>query len=194
LVLGTGDDAVKRAEALVKAGARVRVVSERPTEALQRLAASGTISLAQKPFDDSDLDGVWLAVYTDMDPAVAANILAAADARRVLFCAVDCPAQSSYVHLAIAAVGPVTVAVSTSGRAPSLASKLRDEIARVLDESGLAEFAEALARLRDRTPSARRRTVLGDAVRALRFEGKLSVPLVDANDDGGVRGQISGKK
>jgi siroheme synthase-like protein len=176
LVVGTGEGAERRAEALVAAGARVRVVSERPTEVLERLAANGTVALAQRPFDDTDLDGVWLAVYSDMEVPVAERIAAAAEARRVFFCAVDLPEQSSYVHLAIATVGPVTVAISTSGRAPSLASKLRDEIARVLDESGLAAFAEALARLRERTARDRRRAVLAEAVSELRFEGRLSIP------------------
>lgn len=193
LVVGTGDEAAKRAEALARAGARVRVVSERPSAPLERLAASGTVLLAQRSFEATDLEDVWLAVYTDMDAAVAARIMEAAEARRVLFCAVDRPAHSSYVNLAIATVGPVTVSVSTSGRAPSLASKLRDEIARVLGESGLAEFAEGLARLRDRTPPQRRRSILGDAVRALRFEGRLSIPGID-EIDAGPGGQITGKK
>jgi siroheme synthase-like protein len=193
LVVGTGDEAEKRAEALVRTGARVRVVSERPTGGLERLAASRAVVLARRPFEDADLDDVWLAVYTDMDVAVAARIMAAAEARRVLFCAVDRPAQSSYVHLAIARVGAVTVAVSTSGRAPSLASKLRDEIARVLGESRLPAFVEGLARLRERTAPERRRSVVGEAVRALRFEGTLSVPRID-EDDVGPHGRISGKK
>jgi siroheme synthase-like protein len=179
LVVGTGEGAERRVDALVAAGARVRVVTERPTEALERLATNGTVALAQRPFDDADLDGVWLAVYSDMEAAIAKRIAAAAEARRVFFCAVDLPEQSSYVHLAIATVGPVTVAISTSGRAPTLASKLRDEIARVLDESGLAEFAEMVARLRDSTPRDRRRTVLADAVSELRFEGRLSLPSAD---------------
>src|SRR6476659_2766850 len=104
LVVGTGDEAEKRTERLVRAGAQVRVVTERPTEALERLAENGTVVLAQRPFEEADLDDVWLAVYTDMDTGVAARIMEAAEARRVLFCAVDRPAHSSYVHLAIATV------------------------------------------------------------------------------------------
>jgi siroheme synthase-like protein len=193
LVVGTGDEAEKRTERLVRAGAQVRVVSETPTEALERFAASGTVVLAKRPFEEADLDDVWLAVYTDMDTGVAARIMKAAEARRVLFCAVDRPAQSSYVHLAIATVGPVTVAVSTSGRAPSLASRLRDEIARILGEAKIAEFADGLARLRDRTPPERRRSILGDVLRGLRFDGQLSVPGL-GEGDGGPEGRITRKK
>lgn len=179
LVVGSGEDAERRARALVAAGARVRVLSERATDALGRLSEDGSVVLAQRPFHETDLDGVWLAVYSDTDPAAAARVAAAAEARRVFFCAVDLPSVSSYAHLAIAKAGPVTVAISTSGRAPSLARRLRDELARVFDEAKLATFAEALARLRERTAPALRRAVLGDAVRALRFDGKLSIP-----DDG----------
>ncbi|HVW28286.1 MAG TPA: bifunctional precorrin-2 dehydrogenase/sirohydrochlorin ferrochelatase [Polyangiaceae bacterium] len=176
LVVGAGEEAERRTDALVAAGARVRVVSERPTQALERLAHDGTVALSRRAFDDADLDGAWLAVYTDLDVAVATRIAAVAEERRVFFCAVDRPGQSSWSHLAIATAGPVTVAVSTSGRAPSLARRLRDELARVFDESRLGEFAEAIARLREGTPPEDRRAVLGHAVSHLRFDGALSIP------------------
>ena len=187
LVVGTGEGAERRTDALLAAGAGVRVVSEKPTEAFERLAQDGAVALLRRAFDEADLDGVWLAVYTDMDVAVATRIAAAAEARRVFFCAVDQPAQSSWSHLAIATAGPVTVAVSTSGRAPSLARKLRDELARVFDESRLGEFAEAIARLRERTPPEDRRAVLGKAVSHFRFDGALSIP--DGPDQSGPRGR-----
>jgi precorrin-2 dehydrogenase/sirohydrochlorin ferrochelatase len=175
LVVGHGDDADRRAHAFVAAGATVRVVSERPSSELQRLATTGAVTLHRRPFDEGDFDGVWLAVYTDLDVDVAKRIGAAAESRRVFFCAVDRPGQSSYSHSALVKAGPVTVAISTDGRAPLLARKLRDELARVFDEARLDDFAEELARLRERTAPAERRAVLGDAVSDVRLEGRLSL-------------------
>ncbi|HEX4337484.1 MAG TPA: bifunctional precorrin-2 dehydrogenase/sirohydrochlorin ferrochelatase [Polyangiaceae bacterium] len=184
LVVGTGREADRRTEALLAAGARVQVVSERPTEELERHRAKGDVALAQRAFEDGDLDGVWLAVYTDMDVAVATRIGAVAEARRVFFCAVDRPAQSSYSHAAIVKAGPVSVAISTDGRAPLLARKLRDELARVFDEAHLAEFADELSRLRDHTAQEERRPVLEAAAKSVRFEGRLVLRNDEAGQDG----------
>ena len=182
VVVGSGDDSARRAEALVGAGAQVRVVSEHPAAGVERLAASSAVTLERRAFVDGDLDGAWLAVYTDMDAAVATRLAAAAEARHVFFCAVDIPAASSYAHLAIARAGALVLAISTNGKAPSLARRLRDELSRVFDESRLATFVEALASLRDRTARADRRAVLGAFVDEIRFDGRLMLPHPDDGD------------
>jgi len=187
LVVGDGEEAERRSRAFVDAGAMVRVVSERPSDALVQFAESGVVALHRRPFTAGDLDGVWLAVYTDMEPGMATRIAEAAEARRVFYCAVDLPAQSSYSHLALSKTGPVTVAVSTDGRAPALARRLRDELARVFAEARLAEFAEQLAELRDRTKSAERREALGRAVSEVRFEGRLLLSNDEASGRAGGR-------
>ena len=173
LVIGSGEEAERRAKAFVAAGARVSVVSTLPTVETEKLADAGVLTLLRRPFAEADLAGAWLAVYTDQDAAEARRIGEAANAERVFFCAVDQPAGSSYAHMALAKAGPVTVAVSSNGRVPALARKLREELDRVFAEARLHEFAESLATLRDRTAPAERRTVLTDAVRAVHFEGGL---------------------
>lgn len=155
LVIGTGAEAEARARALAEAGAVVRAVEE---------------------FREADLDGIWLAVLTDMDAALAARVHGAAASRRVFFCAVDQPEFCTFTHLALARAGDVTIAVSTDGTAPSLSSRLRAELERLISASRLGEFAARLAALRDRTPPSDRRRVLGDAVRGLRFTGGIEVP------------------
>jgi precorrin-2 dehydrogenase/sirohydrochlorin ferrochelatase len=167
---------------LLEAGALVRVVGEHPTEALSVLGKSGTLELAARPFTLTDLDGVWLAVLTDLDRALAERISEATERRPMLFCAVDQPDFGTFSHLALARSGDVTLAVSTNGKAPALARRLREELERVLGESNLGALVERLVRLRDKTPSNERRLVLGRAVEKVRLTGKLEVP---ENDDDG---------
>ena len=183
LVIGDGEEAERRAKALVAAGAAVNVVTTRPTAETERLASAGCFVLFQRAFLESDLAGVWLAVYTDPDAAEALRIGERATAARVFFCAVDQPAASSYSHLALAKAGPVTVAISTNGRAPALARRLREEIDRIFTEAGLHEFAEKLAQLRDRTPRGERRSVLGAAVDGVRVEGRLLLHGTEVRDE-----------
>ena len=181
LLVGSGLEVERRATALLAAGAVLRVVSERPSDALASLGASGTVELLARPFEESDLDGMWLAVLTDLDRALASRLFEATAARRLFFCAVDQPDFCTFSHLALARSGDVTLAVSTNGRAPALARRLREELERLLAESRLGPFVERLAELRERTPSAARATVLGRAVARLRFTGLLEVP---EDDDG----------
>jgi precorrin-2 dehydrogenase/sirohydrochlorin ferrochelatase len=176
LVVGSGEEAGPRARALLASGARVHAVSERPTEELSGLARAREIELSVRAFEDADLDAVWLAVLTDLNAPLAARIAELADARRVFFCAVDQPDSCSFSHLAVARSGCVSIAVSTNGRAPALAKRLREELARAAAEADLGAFAERLGRLRDATPSAERRAVLGDAVRGVHLTGRLELP------------------
>lgn len=183
LVIGNGEEAERRAKALVAAGAAVNVVTTRPTAEMERLAGAGCFVLFRRAFLESDLEGVWLAVYTDPDAAEALHVSEQANAARVFFCAVDQPAASSYSHLALAKAGPVMVAISTNGRAPALARRLREEFDRVFTEARLHEYAVALADLRDRTPRGERRSVLGAAVMGVRVEGRLVLRGTEAHDD-----------
>jgi precorrin-2 dehydrogenase/sirohydrochlorin ferrochelatase len=173
LVVGSGEEAERRARAFLDSGAEVRVVSERPTPELLRLAEAGELSLFRRGFEEKDFAGVWLAVSTDLDAAHAAEIAAVAEASGVFFCAVDQPAHSSYSHLALVKAGKVTVGISTNGRAPALARKLQEELRRVFDDAALADFADAIASLRERASPAERRALLAEAVSRVRFEGRL---------------------
>lgn len=176
LIVGGNDEAADRAERLRAAGACVAVVSPDVGPRLEALASSGEVDLVRRQFAESDLDEAWLVVQTKRDPALASRIDAACEARRIFFCATDDPERHGFSHLAIARAGLVQIAVSTGGRAPALARRLREELERVLSASALAAFADRLAALRDETPSAERARVLGEAARAVRFTGSLDVP------------------
>jgi siroheme synthase-like protein len=161
LVVGSGEEAALRKRALEAAGASVLAV--------------------ERDFRAEHLDGAWLAVLTDRDDVLAAQMAAAADERRVFFCAVDQPEHGSYSHLAITRAGPLFAAIGTQGEVPALARRLRELIEELFANAGLAAFAESLARVRKRTPPERRRQVLNAAVESVRLEGRLVLP--EATDD-----------
>ena len=158
LVVGKNEEARARAAALEAAGAVVTVVEQ---------------------FSAQDLDGAWLAVLTERDPALAERVAREAEVRRVFFCAVDQPEFGSYSHVAITRAGPVFAAFGTQGEAPALARKLRELVEELFTKAGLGSFAERLAELRRRTPPERRRDVLNAAVDEVRLEGTLVLPDLD---------------
>lgn len=175
LVVGSGAELDGRVTDLLAARARVFVVSSAPSEGVRALAAAGRITLSERAFEEADLNGKWLGVLTDQDRALGERMARAASARRVFFCAVDQPEASRYYHMARARAGLLTIAISTAGQAPALGRRLREELARLLDESGAAAFVDSLAALRRRTPSTERRATLGQAVARVRFTGKLEL-------------------
>jgi siroheme synthase-like protein len=181
LVVGGNLDAAQRAEALLQAGAQVSVVTERPDAPhpeLEALASAGRVTLERRAFVSADLDDKWLAVLTtpEATSGLTERVARAAEERRVPFCAVDVPASSSFFHVALARAGALVVAVSTAGAAPALGRRLREELERVFRDAGLASFVDHVCELRQKTPSAERRKVLGDAVAGVRFSGRLELP------------------
>ncbi len=176
MIAGGGDEALFRAESLLAAGARVKVFGPTPGEKLERAAAEGRLELAQREIDVADLDHVFLLVLTERDAELAARLDRAAQARQLLYCAVDQPPFGNFSHLAIARAGLLFAAIGTQGDAPALARRMREIFEELFASAGLAAFVERLARLRSVTPSADRKRVLGAAVTPVRFEGRLLLP------------------
>ncbi len=172
VVVGGGAEAALRAGNLLEAGARVLVVGEEATPGLEALTSS-RLQVEHRSFQESDLDEAWLVVQASQDAALARRLGSSCQARRIFFCAIDQPENSSYAHLALVRAGSLTVAIGTEGRAPALGRRLREELGRVLGEAGAADEVERLAALRSSTPTAERREALGRAVADVHFTGTL---------------------
>ena len=130
LVVGGGAVALRRVEGLIAAGARVRVVAPRVLERVRELAE---VTVEQRPYRRGEVAGHWLVVAATDDPAVNQAVSADADAAGVWVNRVDDAAAGSFTVPAGARRGPGTVAVTTGGRSPALATWLRR---RVEDELG----------------------------------------------------------
>ena len=111
-MFGSGPVARARATALLDAGATVTVVA--------------------RPYEEGDLAGAFLAVAATGDAAETARIFAEAEREGVLLNAVDDPAHCHFAVPAVLRRGDLTVTVSTGGRAPGYARRLRDELGRTV--------------------------------------------------------------
>ena len=150
LVVGAGPVAVRKIAGLVAAGADVRVVAPEIDEQLDR---QGVVEVRERVYEPDDLDGVRLVVTATGVEAVDAAVAADARARGIWVNAADQPADCDFILPAIARQGPVSVAVSTDGKSPALAARLRDRIASLLTPA-LATLAEDLAAERSAIRSA----------------------------------------
>ena len=89
LVVGGGAVAQRKVEALLEAGAQVRVGAPVLQASLVQLAEQGRIRHLPGEFVDSWLDEVWLAIAATDDVQVNRAVAAAGEARRVWVNVVD---------------------------------------------------------------------------------------------------------
>jgi siroheme synthase-like protein len=155
LVVGGGAVAARKAQGLVAARAEVHVVA---TEVHAPMAATtGLASVQQRPYRPGEAAGYWLVMAATGDPAVNQAIFRDGEAAGVWVNAADDPASCSFILPAVARQGPVSVAVSTGGHSPALASWLRAHVAQEMGPE-VAELAELLSEARARLKAEGRST------------------------------------
>ncbi len=167
LVVGGGEVAVRKIEALLQAGARVRVHARDLHPALAGWLAEGRLQRLEGGFDPAWIDAAWLLVVATDDGAFNAGLAAQAEARRTLANVVDDAQLSSFQVPAVIDRAPLQLAISSGGAAPMLARRLRERLEIQLDPSlgalaGL--FAKHRAAIRERLPNLARRRRWFDAV------------------------------
>jgi precorrin-2 dehydrogenase/sirohydrochlorin ferrochelatase len=129
VVVGGGAVAGRKVERLLECGAKVSVMSEKLSPALEELKETGAIEHVPSDYDERHLRGAFLVVgATDRDEV---NGRISADCRRagILVNIVDEPARCDFILPSLVQRGDLQIAVSTAGRSPALAKKLRVELA-----------------------------------------------------------------
>jgi len=163
LLVGGGEVAARKAQLLVAAGARLRVVAPELCPALKELCERSGAQVLAVPFAPAHLDAVMLAVAATDDPAVNRAVSAAGRAANVWVNAVDDAAASSCFMPAIVDRSPVIIAIGTGGATPTLARRLRAQL-----EAWLPQRLGSLALLAGRMRAAVRQA-LADEHRRRQF-------------------------
>ncbi len=129
VVIGGGREAEEKAERMVVDGARVTVVWWGQSEPFERMAAEGLIDFRRRHYESGDLHGAFLALAaTTGDLPLSEAISEEAAREGVLLNVVDVTRLCTWIYPAIVRRGDVTVAISTNGRSPAMAKRLRLDI------------------------------------------------------------------
>jgi siroheme synthase-like protein len=157
VVVGGGEVALRKARALVRAGARLRVVSPSFIPGFRLLKAR----LVRRRFTAKDVAGAFLAISATDDATVNREVFRACRRRGTPVNVVDQPKLCTFTAMSVLRRGPVTVAISTGGASPALAKALRKELQRIFPRT-LAAPARSLGAARRRImrllPSSPERT------------------------------------
>lgn len=134
VVVGGGRVAERKVKTLLAFGAEVQVISPDLAEGLQRLVNEGRVSYLQRRYSPDVLAGAFLAFTATCERAVNAQVARDARALGIPVSVADSGAESAFILPAILERGPLLIAVSTGGRSPALAKRVRDRLAELWEE------------------------------------------------------------
>jgi precorrin-2 dehydrogenase len=128
LVVGAGTVGESKIAGLLEAEAKVRVVAPEATPQVQSWAKAGKLEWIARPWEPGDLEGTFLVVAATSSPALHEQIFQEATKRGVLCNIVDVPSLCDFYYPAMVQRGALQIAISTAGRSPALAQRLRKEL------------------------------------------------------------------
>jgi siroheme synthase-like protein len=166
LVVGAGNVGLRKAAALVQAGARVCVISPAFRAEFDGLA----LTRINEKYDARHMMlETWKLVFAvTNDAAVNAQIVADARGRNIFVNRADAPDEADFTNGASGKIGEnsaAVLAVSTNSASPVLAARIRDEAIAGIDPL-VIEWTQLIAAWREKArtkiadPAARRKVLL----------------------------------
>ncbi len=143
VLAGGGPLAVERLTGLLRSRADVVVVTPSPSPGLIAACAAFDVPLLRRLLTPEDLDDATLAIVTREDEADVPRLYAAARERGVLFAALDDVPHCDFGAMSQIRRGSLLVTISSGGRAPALAKRLRKHLEETLTHD-LGELVEVI--------------------------------------------------
>lgn len=179
LIVGGGNVCARKAETMLKYGARVTIVSPAFTDEIEEWARGGRLQLRRRAYEESDLDGAAMVIASTDDPCVNARIARDCRRRRIPINVVDVTHLCEFIVPAIVERGSIQVAVSTGGKSPALARTLKADLQKFIGPE-YDEINQLLGTLR---PGAKK-VLPTDVDRKRFFDGIIAAGVLDMLRDG----------
>src|SRR5579864_7293467 len=128
VVVGGGEISAGKIEGLVKAGAKIRLIAPEVHMSLVSPIRTRKIEWIPREFAQGDLEGAALAIAATSAPGVNASVYREAEARGILCNAVDDIENCHFYYGSVVQRGDLQIAISTNGKSPALAQRLRQEL------------------------------------------------------------------
>jgi len=171
-VIGGGNVAERKIMSLLDTGAKVTVIAPEVTEKIKSLANEGKLSLKQRDFIDGDIErNFFVIVSTDSDE-VNRRISRLAREKGVLVNCVDTPEECDFFVPSFFRRGSLTLAISTGGKIPALAKKIRREL-QILYGKEFAAYIDSLAEARGK--------IIKDSILNAQQKRELIEKLLESN-------------
>lgn len=126
LVVGAGTIAARRAEVLADFGAEVLVVAPDGAEKMRKLEQAGRVKWQHRPFEESDLDGVWLTITATDNETVNNHAAEMCRIRKIPVNHAGDKTQCDFYFSGVAREDGVVIGVTASGTDHRLARRVTD--------------------------------------------------------------------
>lgn len=146
LLVGGGFVACEKLTALLQNSprARITIVAISTLPDLHRIARGGdSVVIIERAFEECDLDGKELVILATGHKPTSAAIRAQAKQRGLLVNTADTPELCDFYLGSVVKKGAVKIAISTNGKSPTLAKRLRE----IFEEAFPEEINESLNHL-----------------------------------------------
>jgi precorrin-2 dehydrogenase/sirohydrochlorin ferrochelatase len=148
VVIGAGAVALRKAQSLLDAGARLVVVSEHADEAMTALCRQANAELVKSEYSKDHLVGAALAIAATSNRRLNERIYKDCQQLEILCNVVDQPQLCDFFVPAVVKRGDLQIAISTEGDCPAYAGHLRKKLEQIFTEQH-GEFLAQLETLRE---------------------------------------------
>lgn len=128
VVIGGGDVAERKVERLLEFGACVVVVGKNLTRTLEGMKQEGRIEHINADYTVNRIDGAFLVIGATDSDDVNSAISRDAKQKGILVNIVDDPDKCDFILPSLFTRGDLLISISTGGKSPALAKKIRQEI------------------------------------------------------------------
>lgn len=149
LVVGGGDVGTRKVMTLLECGATVVVVSPAVTAKIEELSNNALIKLEKRGFKPTDLHQMFLVVGATDNPELNRQIHTGAERLGMLCNIADRPEVCNFILPAIVNRGDLIIAISTSGKSPAFAKKIRKDLEKEFGTE-YEEFLKLMGRIRNK--------------------------------------------
>ena len=150
LIVGGGNVALEKLSFLLKSSpdAKVTMISPFYREETIAKAKEGKVRMVVGNYDGSMLEGKHIVIATTDVPAVNIKVYNDCKERAILVNLADNPPYCDFYMGGIVTKGNVKIGISTNGKSPTMAKRLRQFFESVLPEN-IDDLAEYLNKYRD---------------------------------------------
>ncbi len=149
VVIGGGAVAVRKAQGLLAAGARLVVVAEHVDDMLTALCAHSEAELVRSRYSKNYLAGAVLAIAATNNQQLNKQIYKDCQELEILCNVVDQPELCDFFVPAVVKRGELQIAIGTEGYCPAYAGHLRKKLERTFSDKH-GQFLAELETLRKR--------------------------------------------
>lgn len=148
VVVGGGEVARRKVETLLAAGAAVCLISPEVTPAISGLVKTGKLVHINREYQNGDLNDAFLAIGATDNEDINRQIAGEAEEAGIMVNIVDVPKLCNFIVPSKVERGDLIISISTGGKSPALAKKIRQQLEELYDDE-YAEYVALLGKCRE---------------------------------------------